>query len=54
MAEKEYIEREAILDYIDECIPRMVPNKQGHHPILMEVVRNFIAAFETVGLRKVR
>lgn len=54
MPEKEYIERETMLEYIDENIPRMIPNKEGKHPIAMEVVRNFIATFDTADVVPVK
>lgn len=53
MAEKEYIDRKAMLDYIDDCIPRMI-SKKGKHLIAMENVRNFIAKFEAADATPVK
>lgn len=50
MAEKKYVEKEAMLEYIDQNIPRMIPDKDGKHPIPIEVVRNFIAIFDTADV----
>lgn len=47
MVEKKYVEKEAMLEYIDQNIPRMIPNKDGKYPIPIEAVRNFIATFDT-------
>ena len=47
MVEKKYVEKEVMLEYIDQNIPRMIPNKDGKHPIPIEAVRNFIATFDT-------
>lgn len=43
----EYINRKAMLEYIDENIPRMKPSKDGRHLIAIETIRNFIATFDT-------
>ena len=51
---KEYIEREAMLKYIDENIFRMKPNKEGKHPIAIETIRNFIATFDTADVVPVK
>lgn len=50
MAEKKYVEKEAMLEYIDQNIPRMIPDKDGKHPIPIETVRNFIAIFDTADV----
>ena len=50
MVEKKYVEKEAMLEYIDQNIPRMIPDKDGKHPIPIETVRNFIAIFDTADV----
>ena len=50
MAGKTYIEREAVLEYIDKSIPRMKRSKGGKHPISIEAVRDFIATFDTADV----
>lgn len=54
MPEKEYIEREAMLKYIDENIFRMKQNKEDKHPIAIETIRNFIATFDTSDVAPVK
>ena len=54
MVKKECIEREAMLKYIDKNISRMIPDKEGKHPIAMEVIRNFIATFDTADVTPVK
>ena len=50
----EYINRKAMLEYIDENIPRMKPSKDGRHLIAIETIRNFIATFDTANVVPVK
>ena len=45
MGEKKYVEKKAMLEYIDKNIIRMIPDKDGKHPIPIEAVRNFMNEF---------
>ena len=40
MAEKEYIERETVLDYIDKRIPKLIASADGKHIVYVEAIRD--------------
>ena len=54
MAEKEYIEREAVLDYIDKRIPKLIASTDGKHIVYVEAIRDVIVKFPAADVAPVR
>ena len=50
MAEKEYIEREAVLDYIDKRKWKMIADPDGKHRLSIEVVEDVIKDFPAANV----
>lgn len=50
----EYIERKALLDYIDKRIPKMIASSDGKHIVYIETVREVIVKFPTADVAPVR
>ena len=50
----EYIECEALLDYIDKRIPKLIASSDGKHIVCVETIREVIVNFPTADVAPVR
>lgn len=50
----EYIECEALIDYIDNRIPKLIASSDGKHIVYVETIREIIVNFPTADVAPVR
>lgn len=49
----EYIECEALLDYIDKRIPKLIASSDGKHIVCVETIREVIVNFPTADVAEI-